>query len=149
MENTTPIRAILDYKGPALWSVTPESKVYDAIAQMAEKNFGALPVLKDGILQGMLTERDYTRKVILKGRSSQTTAAADIMQPASITVGPQDSVQACLQLMTNHRLRHLPVLEDFDLVGILSIGDLVNWIISTQDATIRHRENYLTGNSLT
>lgn len=146
MEITTPIRSVLDRKGPALWSVPPDCKVYDAIALMAEKNIGAVPVLKDGVLLGMLTERDYTRKVILKGRSSQTTAAADIMLPAEITVSPLDSVQACLQLMTNHRLRHLPVVEDSKLVGILSIGDLVNWIIGTQDATIQHLENYLTGN---
>ena len=112
---------------------------------MAEKNVGALPVMEEGHLVGMISERDYARKVILLGRGSRETTVADIMTHNVRTVRLDDSVQACLQLMTDNRIRHLPVIEEGELTGIISIGDCVNWIISAQTAAIDDLERYVTG----
>lgn len=145
MEIPTSVRLILDRKNPEIWSVDPQATVFDAISLMAEKNIGALPVLKDGKLLGMISERDYTRKVVLRGRVSRETAVTDIMTRQVVTVDPQDSVEHCLQLMTNKHIRHLPVSEDGRVTGILSIGDLVNWVISAQSAAIDDLEKFVTG----
>ena len=119
--------------------------VIDAIQLMSEKNVVALPVVENVNLLGVISERDYTRKVILKGKSSKETPVRDIMTEQLITVNPGDSVTECMRIMTEKRVRHLPVLEGSDLVGILSIGDVVNWFISAQTKTIDNLERYLTG----
>ena len=139
------IRSILETKGSQVWSLTPDATVYDAIALMAEKGIGALPVVSEGRLAGILSERDYARKVILKGKSSNETLVREIMTREVITVTPNHTVDECMRMMTNHRIRHLPVFEADDLVGIVSIGDLVKAVISSQGATINNLSNYIVG----
>jgi len=122
--------------------------VFEAIRLMAEKNIGALPVLAaDGRLVGIFTERDYTRKVALLGKTSKDTHVRDVIAHEILTVTPDDSVEDCMRLMTEKRVRHLPVVEGVNVVGIISIGDLVNWIISTQNAAIEQMEQYIAGSS--
>jgi CBS domain-containing protein len=144
MKTAYPISSLLHHKTPAIWTITPEAMVYDAIKFMAEKNIGALPVVSGGRLTGIFTERDYARKVALHGKTSRTTTVFEILEPCS-TVSPEDSVEDCMRLMTEQRVRHLPVLEGNRVIGIVSIGDLVNWIISTQDAVIEQMEHYIAG----
>src|SRR6516162_9089071 len=135
--------AILAQKGvSSVWSIGPNATVIDAIRLMNEKNVGALPVVDNGTLVGIVSERDYTRKVILKGRSSKETPVSEIMTKQLVTVTPRDNVTECMRLITEKRVRHLPVLEGADLVGILSIGDVVNWLISAQKAAIDNLERY-------
>jgi CBS domain-containing protein len=129
-------------KVSSVWSIGPNAVVIDAIRLMDEKNVGALPVVDDGKLVGIVSERDYTRKVILKGRSSKDTPVSDIMTKEVLTVNPSNSVTECMQIMADKRVRHLPVLEGTDLVGILSIGDVVNWLLSAQTAMIDNLERY-------
>jgi CBS domain-containing protein len=129
-------------KNTTVWSIGPNAMVIDAIRLMDEKNVGALPVVDNGKLVGIVSERDYTRKVILKGRSSKETPVNEIMTKQLVTVNPRDSVTECMRIITEKRVRHLPVLEGADLVGILSIGDVVNWLISAQKATIDNLERY-------
>jgi len=112
---------------------------------MADKNIGALLVMSGGKLSGIFTERDYTRKIALHGKTSKQTQVWEIMPKNVITVSPDDSVENCMMLMTENRVRHLPVVEGANLVGIISIGDLVNWIISTQNAAIEQMEQYIAG----
>lgn len=145
MEITTPVGSILDRKGHQLWSINAGATVYDAIALMAEKNVGALPVMEDSKLLGMISERDYTRKVILHGRVSRETRVVDIMTRNVITVSAGDSVEDCLEIMTQNHIRHLPVIEAGNLVGLISIGDLVNWIILAQSSKIDDLQRYVTG----
>ena len=145
MEITTTIGSILNRKGTTVWSVSPTNTVFEAISMMAEKNIGALPVLEGDRLVGLISERDYARKVILLGRGSKETAVAEIMSSNLKTVGLGDSVQECMQIMTENRVRHLPVLEGGKLVGLISIGDCVNWIISAQTAAIDDLERFVTG----
>jgi CBS domain-containing protein len=146
MNVTGSVSAILALKkASTLWSIGPNAMVIDAIRLMDEKNVGALPVVDNGRLVGIISERDYTRKVILKGRSSKETPVNEIMTKQLITVNPGDSVTGCMRIITEKRVRHLPVLERADLVGILSIGDVVNWLISAQTATIDNLERYITG----
>jgi CBS domain-containing protein len=128
-----------------IWSIKPDATVYEAIELMAAKNIGAVPVMDRGKLLGILSERDYTRKVILKGKSSKKTSVHEIMSPQFITVDPADTVGECMRLMTEKRVRHLPVMENGDLVGILSIGDVVRWMISAQTATIDQLTKYIYG----
>ena len=130
-------------KVSTIWSIGPNAMVIDAIQLMGEKNVGALPVVDHGTLVGIVSERDYTRKVILKGRSSKKTPVSDIMTAQLLTVTPSDSVTECMRIMTEKRVRHLPVLEGTNLVGILSIGDAVKWFISAQTATIDNLERYI------
>jgi len=132
-------------KNSTVWSIGPNAMVIDAIRLMDEKNVGALPVVDNVTLVGIVSERDYTRKVILKGRSSKETPVKEIMTKQLLTVNPRDSVTECMRIITEKRVRHLPVLEGADLVGILSIGDVVNWLISAQAATIDNLERYITG----
>lgn len=145
MEITTTIGSILNRKGTTVWSVSPTNTVFEAISMMAEKNIGALPVLEGDRLVGLISERDYARKVILLGRGSKETAVAEIMSVNLKTVELGDSVQECMQIMTENRVRHLPVLEGGKLVGLISIGDCVNWIISAQTAAIDDLERFVTG----
>jgi CBS domain-containing protein len=119
--------------------------VFEAIELMAEKNIGALLVVQDGKLAGIVTERDYTRKVILKGRASKETRVLEILSGHVIHVTPEHTVEHCLRLMTEHRVRHLPVLEGEKILGVISIGDLVNWVISAQSSTIHQLQTYITG----
>jgi len=140
------INQILHHKGGQVWSVSPEAKVFDAISLMAEKNIGALLVTAaNGKLIGILSERDYTRKVVLKGRSSKDTAVKEILSDHVVSVSPDHSVEDCMRLMTQNRIRHLPVLKGDTLMGVVSIGDLVNWIISEQQSAIHQLETYITG----
>ena len=146
MEVSGRVSAILAHKKVStVWSIGPNATVFDAIRLMDEKNVGALPVVENGKLVGIVSERDYTRKVIVKGRSSKDTPVSDIMTKELLTVNPGDSVAECMRIMTEKRVRHLPVLEGTKLVGILSIGDVVNWLISAQTATIDNLERYITG----
>ena len=130
-------------KASTIWSIGPNAMVIDAIELMGQKNVGALPVVDNGTLVGIISERDYTRKVILKGMSSKETPVSDIMTAQVLTVTPSESVIECMRIMTEKRVRHLPVLEGTNLVGILSIGDMVNWFISAQTATIDNLERYI------
>lgn len=139
------VRGILKGKGSEVWSLDAEATVYQAIALMAEKGIGALLVLSEGKLAGILSERDYARKVILKGKSSKATPVREIMSSPVITVTPEHTVAECMKIITTHRIRHLPVLEGEQLVGVVSIGDLVNSIISTQAATIHQLSSYISG----
>lgn len=145
MKNTIPVSSLLHDKSPVVWSVPPAATVYDAIKLMAAHNIGALPVLSDGTLVGIFTERDYTRKVALQGKSSKETQVWEICTNAVVAVTPEDSVSDCMRLITEHRVRHLPVLQGTELVGIISIGDLVNWTISSQEAAIEQMEQYIAG----
>jgi CBS domain-containing protein len=145
MEIAGSVGAILARKGSAVWSIAPNATVFDAIELMADKNVGALPVLENGRLLGIVSERDYTRKVILKGKSSKDTSVRDIMTPKPITADPGDSVSECMRVMTDKRIRHLPVLEEDKVVGMVSIGDLVKRVISAQTATIENLDTYITG----
>src|SRR6516162_1142116 len=129
-------------KASTVWSIGPNAMVIEAIRLMDEKNVGALPVLDSGTLVGIVSERDYTRKVIVKGRSSKDTPVSDIMTKELLTVKPGESVAECMRIMTEKRVRHLPVLEGTKLVGILSIGDVVNWLMSALKETIDNLERY-------
>jgi CBS domain-containing protein len=139
------VTTILKRKGPEVFSVPPHASVYEAIEMMADKHVGALLVISEGKLAGVISERDYARKVILKGRSSKETLVEEIMTSQVITVGPDRRIDECMRLMTDNRIRHLPVVEGEKVLGVISIGDLVNWIISAQEATIDQMENYITG----
>ena len=138
------IRQILEQKGTQVWTVTPAQTVFDALKIMGEKEVGALVVVADGKLVGIISERDYARKVILKGKTSRETRVHEIMSAKVITVEPGRTVQECLGVMTDRHIRHLPVLEAEQLVGIVSIGDLVKAIIAEQEFMIEQLEGYIT-----
>ena len=145
MEIADPIAFVLENKTPDLWVIAPKKMVFDAIELMSEKNVGALPVLDQGELVGIVSERDYTRKVFLGGKSSRDTPIKDIMTKKVFTISPKESVGSSLQMMTEKRVRHLPVVQSDKLIGIVTIGDLVKWTISAQDAMIDHLEGYIKG----
>lgn len=139
------VRMILKNKGHAVWSLPPEATVYDAIKMMAEKSAGAMLVVSEGTLVGIVSERDYARKVILKGKMSRETPVSEIMSSPVITVGPEVTADECMRLMTERRIRHLPVVGEGRLLGVVSIGDLVKAIVSMQAQTIQHLSDYIAG----
>ena len=140
------VRSILASKGAHVWSIGPVATVYEAIEIMAEREIGSMPVIDDsGDLVGLISERDYARKIILQGRSSRETPVSDIMSSPVIYVSPGETVDRCMHIMTDARIRHLPVVEQGRVVGIVSIGDLVNWIISSHEESIAHLQSYIAG----
>lgn len=139
------VNHLLVRKGREIWSVDADAPVLQAIHIMAERRVGALPVLRGGELVGVISERDYARKVVLLGRSSADTLVRQIMSSPVITVTPTETVRRCMELMTERRIRHLPVVEDGDMVGIISIGDLVRAVIEEQAATIEQLEKFISG----
>lgn len=145
IQNVGTIGDILKHKGHQVWSIHPDATVFEAIQKLAEKNVGALLVMEGDRLVGIFSERDYTRKVALRGRSSKETKVREILSDRVICATPQHSVEEGLRLMTEHRIRHLPVLENQKVVGVVSIGDLVNWVINQQSQTIRQLESYIAG----
>jgi CBS domain-containing protein len=139
------VRTILHNKGNAIFSVEPSTMVYRAIELMCEKNIGGLLIVEDEKLVGIFTERDYARKLILKGKSSKDTPIRDLMTSNLVTVTPDTSIDDCMRVMTGRKIRHLPVLENDHLVGIISIGDVVRFVIDEQKSIIEHLEHYITG----
>jgi len=137
------VRQLLQSKGGAVYSVTPETSVFDALKLMAEKNIGAVLAVADGRVAGIMTERDYARKVILFGKSSRDMMVREIMSEKVLAVQPGQTVEECMALMTNKRIRHLPVMDGGKLVGLLSIGDLVKEVIAEQEQTIKQLESYI------
>ncbi len=139
------VKRILENKGDEIWSVGPSQSVYDAICLLAEKAIGALVVLDGEKLVGIISERDYARQIILKGRSSENTMVKDIMSQDVVTSPSSKQIEECMQLMTENRIRHLPIVDDDKLVGMISIGDLVRAIIAEQQSTIGDLEKYISG----
>jgi CBS domain-containing protein len=139
------VRNILERKKPDIFSISPDDTVYDALELMVDKNVGALLVLEDQQLVGIFTERDYARKVILKGKASKETLIREIMVETPITVSPENTIEECMQLMTNKFIRHLPVTSLGAVIGVISIGDVVKFIIEEQKFIIENLEHYITG----
>ena len=138
------VRFVLKQKGQDIWYVSPDACVYDAIEIMADKYVGALLVVSDGNLVGVVSERDYARKVILQGKSSKQTQVKEIMTSPAIFVTPEHTVEDSMRIMTDKHIRHLPVVEDGKILGVVSIGDLVKWMISAQQQTISQLHSYIT-----
>lgn len=138
------VRQVLEQKGDTVWTIGPEASVYDAVALMAEKEIGALAVVQDDRLIGLITERDYARKVILRGRASKDTPVRDIMTTRVIYARPEQTVEECMAVITDQRVRHLPVLENGRLIGLVSIGDMVKAIIAEQQFIIDQLVHYIT-----
>jgi CBS domain-containing protein len=139
------IGTILHHKGAVVWTISPQATVFEAIQFLAQKNIGALPVVEGDKLVGIFSERDYTRKVALEGKSSHTTKVLEIITTNVATISPHDTVEDAMRLMTENRIRHLPVMEDGRMIGFVSIGDMVNCIISAQSAAMDQMEAYLSG----
>lgn len=136
---------ILLSKSSDVWSIEPDASVFQALERMAEKDIGALPVIEAGRIVGIFSERDYARNVVLKGRSSRETPVRELMRSPVLYVRPEQTIDDCMALMTRKRVRHLPVLKGEELIGIVTIGDVVKQIISEQDHTIEQLENYIRG----
>jgi CBS domain-containing protein len=139
------VNDILSRKGRQVWSVTPETTVYDALSLMADRDIGAVLVLRDGKLAGIFSERDYARKVILEGKSSKTIPVKEIMSTPVFFVGPTTTMDECMALMTEKKFRHLPVISQGELEGVISIGDVVKALISDKEFTIEQLEKYIAG----
>ncbi len=138
-----PVRGLLGTKPPAIWALPPNTSVYEAVRTMAEKSIGAVLVMEGEALVGIVSERDYARKVMLRGHSSRDTLIKEIMSSPVITVSPSSTIEDCMRLMTEHRVRHLPVVEAGRVIGVLSIGDVVKAIISAQAETIQVLSAYV------
>jgi CBS domain-containing protein len=145
MHLTDTVVDVLSRKGGEVWTIEPDASVYDALEIMAQKEIGALLVISDSVLIGLLSERDYARKVILKGKSSKETPVREIMTSPPVTIPGTTHVSECLSIMTERRIRHLPVVENGYFLGVVSIGDMVNWIISRQEQEIEHLHHYIAG----
>jgi CBS domain-containing protein len=145
MHKTTSVKQILSEKGHEVWSTSPNTTVFDALKFMSEKSIGALVVLDNQEVVGVFSERDYARKVTLEGKSSKNLPVKEIMTRRVVCVKPEYTTEDCMALMTDKHIRHLPVVEDDELVGIISIGDVVKAIISQQELVIEQLENYITG----
>ena len=145
MDVSGTIGAVLNQKSREIYSVSPDATVFEAVQLMDTKNVGALLVMDDQRLVGVISERDYTRKIMLRGKRSRETKVAEIMSTNVFTTHRREGVETCLRLMTDHHIRHLPVLDDDKVVGVISIGDLVKHVISCQQAAIAHLENYIHG----
>jgi CBS domain-containing protein len=144
----TYVRQLLQGKPTEVWHVGPRDMAYKALELMAEKNIGALPVVdaeSGGKLLGMFSERDYARKVILKGKSSHATTVSELMSSPVTTVGPDDTIETCMELMTTRHIRHLPVIDSGQMIGLVSIGDVLNALVSQQRVLIKDLENYIVG----
>ena len=141
------VGSILQHKGHDIWSVSPDDSVFQAIGLMADKSIGALVVIADGTLVGIISERDYARKVVLQGKSSKDTRVRDIMTSPVFSVGLNHTVDDCMRIVTNKRIRHLPVVQGEKVLGLVSIGDLVRRVISTQGETIQYLQEYIVGRS--
>jgi CBS domain-containing protein len=139
------VKQLLEVKGHEVLSISPDASVLDAVKLMAEKGVGALTVMEGSTLAGVITERDYARKIILKGRSSDSTTVREVMTPEVITTTSDGSVEKCMNMMTDSRIRHLPVVDDGIVTGIISIGDLVKAVIADQKEEIEHLEHYIAG----
>lgn len=142
------VNQILAVKGNEVYSVLPSITVYEALVSMSEKNIGAILVVEDNVLKGILSERDYARKIALKAKSSKKTFVHEIMANNVITVKPSDNLEYCMGLMYNKKIRHLPVLENENIIGIISIGDVVKSIIDLQKETIQYLDSYISGGKL-
>jgi CBS domain-containing protein len=141
----TTVRQLLDQKGREILSIDPSATVFDAVAKMAEKDVGSLVVMDDDEIVGMITERHYARNVVLKGKTSPATPISDIMERNVVVVQPEQSVEQCMAIMTDKRIRHLPVVDGEKLIGVISIGDLVKSIVGDQKFTIGQLEHYIHG----
>ncbi len=139
------VRQLLNSKGHDVWWVTPDTLVFDALKLMADKDIGAVLVMEDGKLVGIFSERDYARKVILRGKSSKETTVGELMSRNVVFVSPDQTLEECMVLMTERHIRHLPVVEDGRVVGIITIGDVVHQIIKNQRFTIEELKKYITG----
>jgi CBS domain-containing protein len=139
----TTVSQILQAKGNQVWTITPAATVYEALALMAEHGIGALVVVEDGAVVGILSERDYARKVVLQGKSSRDTPVRDVMSSQVVCVRPSQTLDQCMAVMTNKRIRHLPVLDQGRLAGVVSIGDVVKAIITAQSIMIDHLKDYI------
>src|ERR1700730_13340878 len=142
-----PIDSVLKQKNREIWPASPDQSVYEAIEEMADKGVGALVVISDGRLVGIISERDYARKVVLQGKSSKETKVRDIMTGTVVSVGPDHTVDDCMRIVTTKRIRHLPVVQSEKVIGVVSIGDLVRTVISTQGETIQYLQEYIVGRS--
>ena len=145
MNLTDTIGMVLKGKGQDIWSLDPEAWVYDAVEMMANMHVGALLVISDGKLVGIISERDYARKVVLQDRSSKQTRVKEIMTSPVVVVRPDHTVEDCMRFMTDNRIRHLPVVENQKVLGVVSIGDLVKWVVSAQAETIDQLQHYIAG----
>lgn len=139
------VALMLRHKGSQVYAIGPDATVYEALQKLADKDVGALMVIQGSDLVGILSERDYVRKVILQGRSSKEMTVDEIMSRSIVTVSPRTTVDECMRCMTDKHCRHLPVVEEGSIAGVVSIGDLVNWIITAQDFTIHQLEDYISG----